>query len=99
VPGQNLSAKLREHFYRVRESFRRDLDGHPDPPARRPAAPPRRDDEIAIASGATREAAELLEQAAKEMGGSTDRHGPYKDAPGRTGQLDAAPIHLSVGKA
>jgi len=29
VAGQNLSAKLREHFHRVRESFRRDVDDIP----------------------------------------------------------------------
>ena len=69
VIGKNLSAKLREHFYKVREAFRRDID---EIPIASKAVRLRLLNQMVFDSmdnKAYREAAELLEQAAKEVGG------------------------------
>jgi hypothetical protein len=67
--GQRLSPKLREHFYRTRQKFRRDIDDIPlASKAARLAALSRmaeRFEEMGNYLGA----AALIEQAAKEVGG------------------------------
>ena len=67
VNGANVRAKFREHFFRIREKFRPDLD---DIPIASKAVRLRRLDqmcETAMEAGAIREAADLLEQAAKDI--------------------------------
>ena len=81
VAGQNLAAALREYFYKVREKFRTDLD---DIPIASKAVRLRRLDQtwhILNEAKAYREATEVLEQAAKEMGGMyVGRSGAIPDA-------------------
>ena len=67
--GKDLSAKLREHFFKTREAFRRQID---EIPISSRSVRLRRLDQMcneAMDAKAYREAAELLEQAAKEVGG------------------------------
>lgn len=69
VNGANVCARFRERFFRIREKFRRDLD---DIPIASKAVRLRRLDQMATAlqdQGNYLGAAQLLEQAAKEMGG------------------------------
>jgi len=69
VNGAEVGAKFREHFYRVREKFRRDLN---DIPIANKAVRLRRLDRMERRfeeMGNLLAAAQLLEQAAKEVGG------------------------------
>ena len=69
VIGKDLSAKLREHFFKTREAFRRQID---EIPISSRAVRLRALDRMAVRfeeMGNLFGAARILEQAAKEMGG------------------------------